>query len=211
MKLSVNSEDTTAFRVSIDMTDQEKADFLQEGIVTFSLCIARLIGELVQDTCESTEQAKALSSVINTMSKDMVDEYIDGVFDEVKQLREEAKLYSYMEDMFDAFLKGIGSTREAFLEKYKGSKTLTIEPILGEDTVTIVLQNGVAGDIMEEFPLAMVEEDPETFHRTMVIAHMSAIVAGDLIFGEDANPIRALDIGPECDGGLSAAIEKMIR
>ena len=210
MKLSVNSEETTAFRVSIDMTDKEKADFLQEGIVTFSLCIARLIGELVQDSSDSTEQAKALSSIITKMSKDMVDEYIDDVFDEVKQIREEAKIYSYMEDMFDAFLKGIGSTREDFLEKYKGSKTLTIEPVLGEDTVTIVLQNGVARDIMEEFPLAMVDEDPETFHRTMAIAHMSATVAGDLIFGEGANPIRTLDIGPECDGGLSAAIEKMI-
>ena len=35
MKLSVNSEETTAFRVSIDMTDKEKADFIQEGIVTY--------------------------------------------------------------------------------------------------------------------------------------------------------------------------------
>ena len=101
MKLSVNSEETTAFRVSIDMTEQEKADFLQEGIVTFSLCIARLIGELVQDSCDSTAQAKALSSIITKMSKDMVDEYIDDIFDEVKQIREEAKLYSYMEDMFE--------------------------------------------------------------------------------------------------------------
>lgn len=210
MKLSVNSEETTAFRVSIDMTDKEKADFIQEGIVTFSLCIARLIGELVQDSCESTEQAKALAAIINTMSKDMVDEYIDGVFDEVKQIREETELYSYMEDMFDAFLKEIGSTREDFLEKYKDSKTLTVEPVLGDETVTIVLQNGVVGDIMEDFPIAMIEEDPETFHRVTAIAHMSATVAGDLIFGEDANPIRSLDMGPECDGGLSAEIEKML-
>ena len=210
MKLSVNSEETTAFRVSIDMTDKEKKDFIQEGVVTFSLCLARLVGELLQDACENTEQAKALSSVIYTMSKDMVEEYIDEVFDEVKQLREESQMYSYMEDMFNEFLKEIGTTRAAFLEKYKGSKTLTVEPVLSEDTVTIVLQNGVVGDVMEDFPIAMIEEDPETFHRVTAIAHMSATVAGDLIFGEDANPIRSLDMGPECDGGLSAKIEKML-
>ena len=41
MRLSLDTEANKAFKINIELTATEKKDFVREGVVTFSLCLAR--------------------------------------------------------------------------------------------------------------------------------------------------------------------------
>ena len=210
MRLSVDTEANKAFKINIELTDTEKKDFIHEGVVTFSLCLARLAGEFIQNASQTKEQAKVLSSIILEMQQDMLKEYVDTLFEDIQEIREEAELYSYMEDVFKVFLGTAHLTKEQFLQKYKGSKTLKYEPVITGDTVTVVLSNGLVGDILCEFPVALIEEDFENYHRTICMAYIASVIAADLLFdGEDNNPIRQNPAG-DGDGGLNEQISHLL-
>lgn len=209
MKLSVDSMASEAFKVSIELTEEEKTNF-SESLVTFSLCLTRLLGELLQDSCETVREAQTLASVVCEMQEDMINDYIEKVFHDVKESREEAKMYGYMEEMFEAFLDSCGLSEEDFLVRYRNSETLLIKPTLIGNDIRVMLTNGRVADALVEFPVSLMDEDAETYHRQLCMAYMAAIVAGDVIFEEDHNPIRDLNAGPECDGGLSLAIQSLI-
>lgn len=211
MRLSVDTEANKAFKKNIELTAAEKEDFVHEGVVTFSLCLARLAGEFIQNASQTKEQAKVLSSIILEMQQDMLEEYIDTLFEDIQEIREEAELYSYMEDVFKVFLGTAHLTKEQFLQKYKGSKTLKYEPVITGDTITVVLSNGSVGDILCEFPVALIEEDAEKYRRTICMAYIASVVAADLLFGnrENNNPIRQIPAG-DGDGGLNEQISHLL-
>lgn len=211
MRLSVDTEANKAFKINIELTDAEKEDFIHKGVVTFSLCLARLAGEFIQNTSQTKEQAKVLSSIILEMQQDMLEEYIDALFEDIQEIREEAELYSYMEDVFKVFLETANLTKEQFLQKYKDSKTLKYEPVITDNTITVVLSNGLVGDILCEFPVALIEEDAEKYHRIICMAYIASVIAADLLFGDgdDNNPVRQIPAG-DGDGGLNERISHLL-
>ena len=207
-RLNVDSEATT--KVNIELSASEKGNLVHEGVATFSSCLAMLTAEFIQNSCQSVEQAKILFSVIHEMQRDMVEEYIISQFEDARELREEAELYAYMEDVFELFLGTANLTREQFLGKYKYSETLKYEPVITDNTVTVVLSNGVVGDILCEFPISLIESDFDKYHRTICMAYIASIIAADLIFGDgDDNPIRQIPAG-DGDGGLNEKISHLL-
>jgi hypothetical protein len=74
-----------------------------------------------------------------------------------------------------------------------------------------MLTNDRVADTLVEFPVFLIDEDHDTCQRMLAMAYMSGIVASDLVFPEETNPIRAVEPGPECDGGLSLAIGHLLR
>lgn len=209
MRLSVDTE-MKAFKANIELTDTEKEDFVHEGVGTFSLCLACLVGEFIQNACHTKEQAKALSSIIQEMQRDIVEDYIDTLLEDILKTKEEAKIYSYMEDAFNIFLGTVNLTKEQFLQKYKNSKTLKCEPVIIDNVITVVLSNGLVGDVLCEFPLTLIEEDPEKYHLTLFMAHIASTVAADLLFGDgEDNPIRQIST-EDCDGGLKEQIIQLL-
>lgn len=210
MRLRVDTEANKAFKINIELTATEKKDLVHEGVVTFSLCLARLAGEFIQNASQTKEQAKVLSSIILEVQQDMLKEYVDTLFEDIQEIREEAELYSYMEDVFKVFLGTAHLTKEQFLQKYKGSKILKYEPVITDDTITVVLSNGLVGDILCEFPVALIEENAEKYHRTICMAYIASVIAADLLFdGEDNNPIRQNSAG-NGDGGLNEQISNLL-
>ncbi len=125
----------------------------------------------------------------------------------------EAKLYSYMEELYeDLFLNTLAKSEQEFIQRHRENpypfKTVfNIE----NDTVTIGFSHG---DLIEDpilsFPISIIHEDPEEFDRHCCIAHIIRVVAGDRVYGTFDNPFRALPFDGTANFGLSKAIVNAI-
>lgn len=71
-----------------------------------------------------------------------------------------------------------------------------------------MLTNAEVGDLLVE--LNPENRGTESFNRALSEAYIIATVAGDIVFGEDSNPIRKLPVGANSDGGLSEAINHLL-
>lgn len=101
-------------------------------------------------------------------------------------------------------------TREKWIAKYRGSKKLRLEPILLDSgLVAIVFRNEDVGDHL--MILDPKNRDTRQFNRALSEAFIIATVGGDIIYGEKDNPIRNLPAGQNADGGLSEAINHLLR
>lgn len=209
MKISACNNYSTKARVDLERSLAEKEDF-ELCVTAMGKCLAEAIAELIKQTCETTAQGEVLADVILERVQLQLDDYIEQDLAKDLERKQEATLYEYMREVFYRWLHdSVKLPIERWKVKYRGSTTLKMEPVLLADTgmIAVLLNNEKVGDLLVE--LDPKNRGTELFNRTLSEAYLIATVAGDIVFGEESNPIRKLPVG-NADGGLSDAIDHLL-
>lgn len=209
MKILVCSNYSDKARVDLERSLAEKEDF-ELCVTAMGNCLAAAIAELIKQTCETISQGEVLADVILERVQLQVEDYIEQDLAKDLERKQEATLYEYMREVFYRWLfDSVKLPIERWKVKYRGSCTLKMEPVLLADTgmIAVILTNGEVGDLLVE--LDPKNRGTELCNRTLSEAYLIATVAGDIVFGEESNPIRKLPVG-NADGGLSDAIDHLL-
>lgn len=211
MKILACSNYSNKACVDLERSLAEKEDF-ELCITAMGNCLAEAIAELIKQTCETISQGEVLTDVILERVQLQVENYIEQDLAKDLERKQEATLYEYMREVFYRWLHGssVNLPIERWKVKYRGSCTLKMEPVLLADTgmLAVLLTNEKVGDLLVE--LDPKNRGTEAFNRALSEAYIIATVAGDIIFGEESNPIRKLPVGENADGGLSEAIDHLL-
>lgn len=210
MKFTANNNYSDTTYVTLDYTLAEEDD-MELGICSTATGLAQVIIELLKRTCETLPQAEILVDIIMSRIQDELSDFIKNDLAKEIDKKQGKELYKYMQEAFYRWQHdSVKLPIERWKVKYRGSSTLKMEPVLLADTgmIAVILTNGDIGDLLAEI-------DPknwgtELFNRTLCEAYIIATVAGDIIFGEESNPIRKLPVGDNADGGLSEAIDHLL-
>lgn len=209
MKFTANNNYSDTTYVTLDYTLAEEED-MELGICSTATGLAQVIIELLKRTCETLPQAEILVDIITSRIQDELSDFIkNGLAKEIAK-KQEKELYEYMQEVFYRWLHdSVKLPIERWKVKYRGSSTLKMEPVLLADTgmLAVLLTNEKVGDLLVE--LDPKNRGTEAFNRALSEAHIIATVAGDIIFGEESNPIRKLPVG-NADGDLSDAIDHLL-
>lgn len=210
MKISACNHYSSKVRIDLERSLAEKEDF-ELCITAMGNCLAEAIAELIKQTCETTDQGEVLADVILERVQLQLDDYIEQDLAKDLERKQEAKLYEYMREFFYRWLHDSAKLPvERWKAKYRGTTDLKMEPVLMADTgrIAVILTNAEVGDLLVE--LNPENRGTESFNRALSEAYIIAIVAGDIIFGKESNPIRKLPIGVNADGELSEAIDHLL-
>lgn len=210
MKLSASSDYPNDTAITIDFIPPESED-LETGLTEIALHIARLIIEVTHHYCTNVPQAEVFSDLICKRTTDMVQHYMSTTFKEVADLREESQLYKWMEEMFNNWLsENLSESEFKNLFKDVPATDFSLKPSvdINQDLATIHFDGKSVRTLLLAFPLSSID-DSEQSVRHCDVAYLIGIVAGDILFGEDDNPIRKMPTSECTDGGLTNAIRKM--
>ena len=207
MEFSASNIKNENYDVNLTLNEEENAD-IKKAIFEFSCGLSCVVSKFITKHSDNEEQALKLYEIIKKICDDGVNEYLStDVFSEIKELREEQEMYQIMVDTFDDWCENFaGIDKSDFLKLYSKTKSLELKPIVVKDEVSIFL----VGDNHEELlcSLSNFTENKEDFENNCIATYLIAVVAGDLIFGEESNPIRKNYEG--YDGGLMDTIISMI-
>lgn len=211
MKFTANNNYSDSTLITLDYTLAEEED-VELGICSTASGLAGVVIELLKRIAETLPQAEILVDIIMSRIQDELSDFIKNDLAKEIDKKRKKELYEYMREVFYRWLHdSVKLPIERWKIKYRGSSTLKMDPILLADTgmIAVILTNGDMGDLL-------VEIDPknrgtELFNRTLSEAYIIATVAGDIIFGEESNPIRKLPVGANADGGLTEAIDQLLR
>lgn len=208
MKISACNHYSSKVRIDLERSLAEKEDF-ELCVTAMGNCLAEAIAELIKQTCETTDQGEVLADVILERVQLQLDDYIEQDLAKDLERKQEATLYEYMCEVFYRWLHNLGLTREKWIAKYRGSQKLTLEPILLDSgLVAIMFRNEDVGDHL--MILDPKNRDTTQFNRALSESYIIGTIAGDLICGQDNNPIRQMPVGANADGGLSEAIKNLL-
>lgn len=208
MKISACNSYSDKIHIDLDRSLAEEEDF-ELCVSSMGDCLAAAIAELIKQTCETTTQGEVLADVILERIQLQLDDYIEQDLAKDLECKQEATLYEYMCEVFYRWLHNLGLTREKWIAKYRGSQKLTLEPILLDSgLVAIMFRNEDVGDNL--MILDPKNRDTTQFNRALSESYIIGTIAGDLICGQDYNPIRQLPVGVNADGGLSEAIKNLL-
>ncbi len=207
MEFSVSNIKNENYDVNLTLNEEESAD-IKKAIFEFSCGLSYVISKFITKHAADEEQALKLYEIIKKICDDGVNEYLStDVFSEIEELKEEQEMYQIMVDTFDDWCENFaGIDKSDFLKLYSGTKSLELKPTVVKDEVSIFL----VGDNHEELlcSLSNFTENKEDFENNCIVAYLIGVVTGDLIFGEESNPIRKNYSG--FDGGLMDRILNMI-
>ena len=210
MKFTANNNYSDSTLITLDYTLAEEED-MELGICSTASGLAGVIIELLKRTTETLPQAEILVDIIMSRIQDQLSDFIKNDLAKEIDKKQEKELYEYMREVFHRWLyDSINLPVERWKVKYRGSASLKMEPVLVADTgmIAIILTNGEIGDLLVE--LDPKNRGTESFNRALSEAYIIATVAGDIIFGEESNPIRKLPIGVNADGELSEVIDRLL-
>lgn len=208
MEFNVSNIKNENYDVDLTLNEEENAD-IKKAIFEFSCGLSCVVSKFITKHSDNEEQALQLYEIIKKICDDGVNEYLStDVFSEIEGLREEQEMYQIMIDTFDDWCENFAVIDKSdFLKLYSGTKSLELKSTVVKDEVSIFL----VGDNHEELlcSLSNFTKNKEDFENNCIAAHMIAVVTGDLIFGEESNPIRKNYGG--YDGGLMDRILNMIK
>lgn len=208
MKINACNHYSDKVKIVLERSLVEKEDF-ELCVCSMGDCLAEAIAELIKQTCETTDQGEVLADVILERVQLQLDDYIEQDLAKDLERKQEATLYEYMREVFYRWLHNVGLTREKWIAKYRDSKKLRLEPILLDSgLVAIMFSNGAVGDHL--MILDPKNRDTTQFNRALSESYVIGTIAGDLICGQENNPIRNLPVGQNADGGLSEAIKNLL-
>ena len=104
----------------------------------------------------------------------------------------ECNLYEYMQAVYSEF---VDELEYRFIQRYrKNSEQFNLIYNLDYDNRIVTIgfshDNVVIDDIITEFPFDLVKENSKEFYYECGKSEIIAVVAGDLIYGEEDNPFR---------------------
>ena len=209
MKFTANNNYSDTTYVTLDYTLAEEED-MELGSCSTATGLAQVMIELLKRTCETLPQAEVLVDILMDRMHNEINAFIRNDLAKEIDKKQQRALYGWMEEIFFRWLlDSVNLPIERWKVKYKGSSTLKMDPVLLADTgmLAILLTNEKVGDLLVE--LDPKNRGTEAFNRALSEAYIIATVAGDIIFGEESNPIRKLPVG-NADGGLTEAIDHLL-
>ena len=209
MKFSANNSYLDKTKVCLEFTLSEQED-MELGITKTAQGLVEVIAELLKRTCDTVTQGEILVDIIMKHMQTNLKSFLKNELQDALDSKQEKELYEYMRECFYRWLHDIGLTHEKWIAKYRGSQNLTLEPVLLDSgLVAIMFSSATVGDHL--MILDPKNRGTEAFSRALSEAYLIATVGGDVIFGSEKNPIRALPVGNNADGGLTETIDYLLK
>ncbi len=214
MKINVTNTEKECCAM-IEYTTTEKSDF-EERALAISAAITNIVAEFIhkEDDCETVKQAEALAKVVLDMVSDMTMTYTNTYYTQVEAVKEGNRVYELAVEVFNDWLENSEFQGDmlSFENQYKNAKELEINfGFVPEQKAFFYLSTDrFIGHILREFPIETINNE-EMLGRVTTESFMISLVIGDIIFGEQKNPIRKLSQINPVDGGLSQLVKDTLK
>lgn len=180
--------------VTLDF-EKDITDAIESMGNCFAIAFFHMLDKLEEERGEgfSEEQVKVISEVIF----ELAEKRITGTVKQHHEELTETKLYGYMVDAFnELYLEPSGLSKEEFMQRYKDATpdSLTYKIEIANDEICFYLCNENVRDCVYKEDLTDYEmlDSNEQETRCMLVTCIFT-VGGDILFGEDNNPMRKPD------------------
>lgn len=180
--------------VTLDF-EKDITDAIESMGNCFAIAFFHMLDELEEDRGAgfSEEQVKVISEVIFELAEKRITGTVKQHYEELTEI----KLYGYMVDAFEElYLEPSGLSKEEFMQRYNDTALdrFTYETEIEDGEIRFYMCSGHGRECIHKENLAEYETLSRKEQETRcMMAVCVLVVSGDLLFGEDNNPMRKPD------------------
>lgn len=195
MKFILNNDN--GYNADIQITDADKKKNSEDILYDILSLIATLVGQIQSEVFDfsSIEEEKKSAYFMLDSVKEMLTLYYGDVEKSMKKQNEGKKIYGYMNELYEKYLKKNNWADSDVFEMLDGRLTDVDTVFDGEEVRFSIIdkKNGEEIIVLNKVPISIVKNNTEEPIHEAVEANAVAIILYDKLFGdnEEENPARA--------------------
>lgn len=195
MKIILNNDN--GYNADIQITDADKEKNSEDILYDILSLIATLVGQIQSEVFDfsSIEEEKKSAYFMLDAVKDMLTSYYGDVEKSMKKQHEGKKIYGYMNELYEEYLKKNNWEDSDVFEMLDGRST-DMDTILDGEELRFSIVDKKSGEeliVLNKVPISKANKNMEEPIHEAVEANAVAIILYDKLFGdnEEENPARA--------------------